>query len=280
MDESTCIIVGCDKPRLARGWCAMHYRRWRVHGTTDAPPKRVRSVCAVESCQRPAKARGYCGAHYQRILSHGDAQESNPVFKPTPPPHDGLRFCRSCESWHPVGEFGSRYCAACSRARTVAFTEANPDYWREWAAVNRDRVRESVQRRRANRLSREHETIDHAAVFERDQFTCQLCGDPIAMAEKFPHPLSPSIDHVVALNRGGAHLYSNVQAAHFYCNTSKGDRDTPRTRPTALILPVLPRDSGSAAGQGPHRGVSSSEPGILEVEPDPCLTRPATPTRP
>lgn len=29
---STCAIDGCDKPVEARGWCNVHYARWRAHG--------------------------------------------------------------------------------------------------------------------------------------------------------------------------------------------------------------------------------------------------------
>lgn len=34
---ATCTIEGCDKPVTvkSRGWCAMHYRRWQVHGDTS-----------------------------------------------------------------------------------------------------------------------------------------------------------------------------------------------------------------------------------------------------
>lgn len=32
MAESTCSIDGCDKPYFGRGWCNMHYSRWRRHG--------------------------------------------------------------------------------------------------------------------------------------------------------------------------------------------------------------------------------------------------------
>lgn len=31
-EKSLCSIPGCSKPALARGWCDMHYRRWRRHG--------------------------------------------------------------------------------------------------------------------------------------------------------------------------------------------------------------------------------------------------------
>lgn len=27
-----CSIEGCERPSLARGWCGMHYQRWRKHG--------------------------------------------------------------------------------------------------------------------------------------------------------------------------------------------------------------------------------------------------------
>lgn len=30
-----CSIEGCEKVATARGWCVMHYHRWRRHGTTD-----------------------------------------------------------------------------------------------------------------------------------------------------------------------------------------------------------------------------------------------------
>ncbi len=30
---SVCSIEGCERTLLARGWCATHYQRWRVHGS-------------------------------------------------------------------------------------------------------------------------------------------------------------------------------------------------------------------------------------------------------
>lgn len=36
-----CSIIGCGRPHLAKGWCAMHYQRWQRHGdpvkTSRAP---------------------------------------------------------------------------------------------------------------------------------------------------------------------------------------------------------------------------------------------------
>lgn len=40
--NSTCSIDDCDQPHTARGWCGMHYMRWRRHGSPQAStPKLV-----------------------------------------------------------------------------------------------------------------------------------------------------------------------------------------------------------------------------------------------
>lgn len=39
-----CAIEGCTRAHLSRGWCATHYQRWWLYGSTDDPVK----VTAVE----------------------------------------------------------------------------------------------------------------------------------------------------------------------------------------------------------------------------------------
>lgn len=61
------------------------------------------------------------------------------------------------------------------------------------------------------------------AVYERDGWVCQICGDPVNRAAQVPELDAPVIDHVVALARGGEHGLTNWQTAHFYCNSVKRD---------------------------------------------------------
>lgn len=51
-----CIIDECTKPRKAKGWCAMHYTRWQVHGdphhVTEEWRRQPKPSCAVPAARR------------------------------------------------------------------------------------------------------------------------------------------------------------------------------------------------------------------------------------
>lgn len=63
-------------------------------------------------------------------------------------------------------------------------------------------------------------------IFKRDGYVCQICGKPCDSNDKgwgnFG-PYAPTVDHILALANGGAHIWSNVQCAHAICNSYKRD---------------------------------------------------------
>ena len=61
-------------------------------------------------------------------------------------------------------------------------------------------------------------------IFEQDNWTCQLCQEPINPELKWPESGSASIDHIIPLSLGGDDTPANVQAAHLSCNQGKGNR--------------------------------------------------------
>jgi 5-methylcytosine-specific restriction endonuclease McrA len=71
--------------------------------------------------------------------------------------------------------------------------------------------------------SKESETIDRIAIFERDGWICQVCKKKVRQDLKYPHPMSASLDHIKPLALGGSHTRTNVQLAHLRCNFKKGD---------------------------------------------------------
>lgn len=66
------------------------------------------------------------------------------------------------------------------------------------------------------------ERYSAAEIFDRDGWICQICDQPVDPALKFPDKRSACIDHVRPIIAGGNDLRSNVQCAHFGCNSKKG----------------------------------------------------------
>ncbi|GGM04843.1 hypothetical protein GCM10010099_21190 [Streptomyces cinereus] len=91
MTNATCSIEGCDRQRVARGWCSMHYQRWSTHGDPMAPGKERRG-CTVGGCDRPRFGQGYCQLHYNRWRTHGD-----PLASKINRQHDGGCSIDGCE---------------------------------------------------------------------------------------------------------------------------------------------------------------------------------------
>lgn len=238
MTDRTCSVEDCDKTRWARGWCTNHYQLWRRNGA----PGRVKGTrsCSVDGCDRPHGSRGYCNGHYARWQATGEAG-TTALRAARRPVVNGRKQCSACDEWKPIDAYSkspsgaggvATKCRLCAAEASRAWFAANPDYRAAWRSSNAQLVLDGVHRRRAARASTPHEAIDHAVVFERDGFMCRLCDEPLDMAAASGSPLSPTLDHVVPISRGGGHVWGNVQAAHFYCNVSKGNRLAPLTRPS------------------------------------------------
>jgi 5-methylcytosine-specific restriction endonuclease McrA len=84
--------------------------------------------------------------------------------------------------------------------------------------------RKAEQRgRRREVLRRAHvEDVTMAELRRRDEDRCRICGEPVDFTKRPPDPSAATIDHVIALSRGGEHSYGNTQLAHLRCNTAKG----------------------------------------------------------
>lgn len=72
----------------------------------------------------------------------------------------------------------------------------------------------------------------HRGAFEKNkkkiyatQTCCGICGKPVDMSLKYPHPLSKCIDHIIPLAKGGHPSdIENLQLAHWTCNRQKSDK--------------------------------------------------------
>lgn len=68
------------------------------------------------------------------------------------------------------------------------------------------------------------EDVDPGYIFRRDNWRCHLCKKKVHKSKRAPDRMSPSLDHIVPLTKGGKHEKSNVATAHFGCNARKNNR--------------------------------------------------------
>jgi 5-methylcytosine-specific restriction endonuclease McrA len=67
------------------------------------------------------------------------------------------------------------------------------------------------------------EHVVSAVVFERDSWMCCICGRQCAREYNWNNPMSPTVDHIHPLSKGGEHSYANCRTACARCNTVKSD---------------------------------------------------------
>lgn len=137
-----------------------------------------------------------------------------------------------------------RYYADMQAARSRAIKEATGEWpHRQYAEQQREydtrrraeqghwRVRypetaalADARRRLLKEQARTADAFAPIVIHARDGWTCRLCLLPIDPQVAWPDRMSPSIDHIIPLSRGGSHSMSNVQSAHLGCNSRKADK--------------------------------------------------------
>lgn len=83
--------------------------------------------------------------------------------------------------------------------------------------------RQHINRRTHHRPENEHDI--RAAVYRRDGWTCQLCGEWVNPYAERQTPDAPTLDHIVPFERGGEFTVDNLQLAHFRCNSQRAARE-------------------------------------------------------
>lgn len=94
----------------------------------------------------------------------------------------------------------------------------------------------------------------HRGAFEKNkkkilatQTVCGICGKPVDLSLKYPHPLSPCIDHIIPIAKGGHPSdIENLQLSHWTCNRQKSDklierRDLSSNESEVLSNRILPQ---------------------------------------
>jgi 5-methylcytosine-specific restriction endonuclease McrA len=107
------------------------------------------------------------------------------------------------------------WCVRCGKAFIVE-ASGEPRYCSET-----HKRRDAKDRRRARRKGAECEPYSRWRILERDDWRCQLCGEPIQRDAYYKDPNAATLDHMVPLSCGGADSPANLQTAHRACNCKR-----------------------------------------------------------
>jgi 5-methylcytosine-specific restriction endonuclease McrA len=206
-----CSITGCpDLAKASRGWCWKHYNHWRRQG--DPLARFIALACSIESCEKKSRVAGMCDTHYRRIRKYGD------------PSSRLVRQPKTCTK------------DACNRpSRSTGLCSEH--YYQRWTehGSGREVMAASSARRRAlmAHASKVDKKLSWRTLWAAGCRSCYLCGQECNPADyrtitnvanrkqKIVGATHPTLDHVVALVRGGTHTRDNVDLACSRCNSRK-----------------------------------------------------------
>lgn len=128
-------------------------------------------------------------------------------------------------------------CRAAKAASTAKYAEANRARARQWyeenPEVGKERARKWGQENRSKYLNHRRtgyakrtkgirqRGIDYEALWTG---SCGICSEPMERSLPRGTRLSPTIDHIIPLSKGGDHVPENLQWAHMACNAGKSNR--------------------------------------------------------
>jgi 5-methylcytosine-specific restriction endonuclease McrA len=90
-------------------------------------------------------------------------------------------------------------------------------------------------------------------VIFKTQNVCGICGKQVDFSIKAPEPLSPVVDHIIPVSKGGhPSAMENLQLAHWTCNRQKSDKMflTMQEAPQVLGNRNLPQSTNWATYKG------------------------------
>jgi hypothetical protein len=188
-------------------------------------------TCSVDGCDSPYHAHGLCGRHCaaQRYASP-EGRAKSLAWHASPAGRASHARSKAAYRASPEGQQAeAAYRASAKRKAALMKYTAGEKFKTQQAryrATSRGKAstKRSVDRYRAQKAGVRFWPMSLAELVERDNGTCQLCGQVVRADAKFPHPMSPSVDHIVPLSLGGPHIAENLQLAHLVCNIRKGNR--------------------------------------------------------
>ena len=91
------------------------------------------------------------------------------------------------------------------RVGNKTYNTERKEYRAQWARDNPEKMAFNAHRRRAQKRKTRIEIFYSGEIYQRDKWICQICKEWVDKSLKWPDLLSPSLDHIIPLVKGGPH---------------------------------------------------------------------------
>jgi len=221
-----------------------------------AAPERICDHCGISfrAIQKDRKSPRFCSKTCSGKATIGAIRDAAPLVAPKRVTYSVYRpLCDCCGMRFTTRQPNARVCSeecraehARREARRHAVANDNRDraprpcaecgvvFIPEYGNKKRDYCSDKCLKRKSRRVAKgvrkarmrgtRADPVNAIAVFDRDGWTCQLCGIDTPRDKRGTYDDdAPELDHIIPLARGGAHTNDNVQCACRSCNADKGD---------------------------------------------------------
>ena len=219
----SCTVEGCVSRNFGRGWCSMHYARWKRYGSaTFRVAGEVVDGCRVcPGCKVDKPLDGYSASTGRCKACVADQRRvSRLSLESVPLPEIHCIMCST--RFVPRSTKGNCCSESCSRARKSQIdryysrVDGNKQSKQRWQAENPESRVNTAARRRARKVGSQVASFGKAEIAARMAYfgnRCWMCRGPFEC-----------IDHVKPLAQGGPHILANLRPACSYCNGSKSSK--------------------------------------------------------
>ncbi len=212
--------------------------------------------CSVKECDSNATHRGYCNKHYNQRTqinftnrTHGitstykkgcrcdPCKEANRVYevdrkqrkKQNTDKHRASNF-RTLKNHGLSGYNMGCRCDKCKDAHAIKMREFHEkkktEHGISYTSVQRRRFKEEHGYYPQRRQSDVNGAV-RLAVYERDNWVCQICGKPVLKRYIKGSHANASVDHIIPQSQQliPDHSANNPRTTHYICNAIRGNRD-------------------------------------------------------
>ena len=206
-----CVCKGCNKHFKAK---KKAYSTFCSSTCGNRFIAKIRREVFALTCIAKRTATMRCAAVLMEISALKRIKQKNEEIKNNIVGHSYIKQCDCCKKRFVFVQLKGcrpKYCEICRVVKNKL--------------TKKKGHRISKAKRRAKERCIRADKIDPFDIFERDKWTCKICGCKTPKRQRGTYNSNaPELDHILPLSKGGEHKISNVQCACRKCNQIKGDK--------------------------------------------------------